>query len=119
MIFMSKNEKGIVKWKQVLDETATVTRRDKPEPVGAVRAVQPGRGKKSKGAIRIKSCIPHKDWLRSLHCENAVQVAEAMAAEATKEGFLSWAGLKAWFTDHKTDMLSKYRIEFELIGKDA
>ncbi len=56
MIFISKNETGIPAWQLVMDGKKTVTRRLKPQPIGSIRAVQPGRGKKAIGYIKITSC---------------------------------------------------------------
>lgn len=122
MIFMSKNEQGTPAWQLVFDEKKTVTRRLKPQPIGVVRAVQPGRGKKGVGFIRIKSCVPHLQWVseqQTMSKENiGTEMRYRFQVEAEREGFVTWEGLLKWFTDHKIDINKTYRIEFELIEKE-
>lgn len=110
MIFASMNEKGEPAWKLVLDGRKTITRRTKPQPIGAIRAVQAGRGKPGLGYIRIKSCMKHTEWLVARYwCSGRTK-------EANAEGFDTWLGLACWFDEHKIDMIDTYRIEFEVIG---
>lgn len=114
MIFSSKNEKGEPAWELVMKDEKTVTRRMKPQQVGAIRAVQPGRGKKAVGYVRVKSCILHSVWQMAT---NSMEPRQQFTTEANKEGFESWDGLLAWFNEHKIDIKQTFRIEFELEGK--
>lgn len=104
-------------WKLVLDGKKTITRRIKPEPVGAIRAVCPTRGMAQVCKIMIISCIPHRDWF-AMYWNNP----RALRAEAKREGFGSWEGLMAWF-DMKYGGIPEglYRIEFRKLpgGKPA
>lgn len=116
MIFSSKNEDGIPAWRQVLNGTKTVTRRVKPQPVGAIRAVQPGRTKKGVGFIKILSCMDSNKWERKNLSGYGGTVT--CSEEAHKEGFKTWEGLWEWIYAHVKRPLPKlYRIEFVLIPK--
>lgn len=139
MIFSAKNEEGIPTWKLVLTDEKTVTRRLKPEPVGAIRAVQPGRGKKAVCKIRILSCSTQKEWMEKLCDKNVHEMAQKIKRrkkrpdlceffgelftnlwhkldeEAEKEGFNRIIPLLTWFINNKIDYLKTYRIEFERI----
>lgn len=112
MIFCSRNEAGVPKWKLIQEGRATVTRRLKPEQVGKIRAVQPGRGKSAVCRVRIIGCIPDMKW----QDEHIPAEAEA---EARREGFLTWEGL--WECLSKLHRFPAgqppafYRIEFELV----
>jgi hypothetical protein len=64
MIFSSRNEAGELASDLVMAGRKTVTRRIRPHPVGAVRAVQPGRTKKGVGFIKILSCVDDEKWKR-------------------------------------------------------
>jgi len=116
MIFVSKNEKGEVAWKLIKDGRKTVTRRLKPVSEGKILAVQPGRGKKAVGYIRVISCIPEAEWvfaLKGLNIWNELVLLQ----EANREGFDSWQGLISWFNNQKTVVRldDTFRIEFELV----
>jgi len=133
MIFSSKNERGVCKaaWIASLPIGAHfVTRRIRPEPVGAVRAVQPGRGKKAVAFGKVVSCEPHSTWLakaivrlkNTFHFKpnskfepaKAIEMVDALyAADAALEGFETWSGLCAWFVDHGIEMNDCWRLEFE------
>jgi len=114
MIFTSKNEDGEPAWELILKGRKDVTRRFKPEPVGAIRAVCPGRGVKRVGNIVIKSCVLHKDWLKSFH---GIEVP--LQKEAEREGFKTWSGLMAWFVQKRIPIDETYRIEFDLIPESV
>lgn len=120
MIFCSKNEKGELAWRLVLDGRKTVTRRLKPLVVGKVVAVQPGRGKKAAGYIRVISCVKHKDWYERM-VENAELGAAAIVCrdEACKEGFGSWMSLCSWLIGKNIDIFKTFRIEFMVVKKDG
>jgi hypothetical protein len=116
MIFISKNEDGEPAWKLIMDGHKTVTRRLKPVDVGKILAVQPGRGKKAVGYIKIISCIPETEWvfaLKGLNLDNELTLLQ----EANREGFGCWQSLIAWFSNHKPliRLDDTYRIEFELV----
>ena len=118
MIFASRNEKGEPAWKLVLAGRKTITRRTKPQPVGAIRAVQAGRGTKGVGFIRITSCTSHLDWqieYMSFVCDTE-EGLKLLYAEAIREGFIGWQGLLHWLAEHGININDSYRIEFELIG---
>jgi len=114
MIFCSKNEKGEYAWRLVLNGRKTVTRRLKPIPIGKIKAVQPLRGRKAVGYIKIISCQSHNGWFVGLPTGN-----KQFTDEAEKEGFYSWHGLLDWFADHKIKIFDTYRMEFELVNKDV
>ena len=119
MIFSSKNEDGVPKWKQVLDGTATVTRRLKPVKVGRVYAVQPNRCKKAVCYIRIKSCVKHSEWFENI-C-NTVGFSSikkqfnVLQKESKLEGFGDWSFLLDFFENKKIEISDTYRIEFEVV----
>jgi len=106
VIFSSKNEDGVPKWKQVLDGTATVTRRLKPVKIGKVYAVQPNRGKKAMCYIRVISCFRTPDFT----CYRF-----RPEEEAKKEGFMTYEGLINFFAGKNIDIMDTYRIEFEVM----
>lgn len=119
MIFSSKNEDGIPAWRQVLNGTKTVTRRVKPQPVGAIRAVQPGRTKKGVGFIKILSCEDASVWLGK-QLSHLTRPCARLDKEAVKEGFKTWNGLQDWLHAHvKLNEFGSfpklYRIEFVLV----
>ena len=114
MIFISKNEDGILAWQSILDDKKTVTRRFKPEPVGSIRAVCPGRGKFQVCKIFINSNEKHTDWYEKVikpidneHCKHLL-----LRWEAEKEGFRTWEGLLNWFNQRKEDINKTIRIAF-------
>ena len=110
MIFCSKNEDYVPAWQLILEGRKTVTRRSKPTKVGAIRAVQPQRCKKSVCKIRILSCVAHSEWKKSdgyLHGD--------LNAEAHLEGFITWNGLCDWFVENGIEMEGTYRTEFEVV----
>ena len=109
MLFTSKNEDGVPAWELVLAGEKTVTRRLKPMAVGKEFAVQPGRGRKSVCRARVVSCVPHRQWVADKgFCFDA-----RIAGEAELEGFRTYAGLLAWFKEHKIYVSKTFRIEFE------
>ena len=111
MIFISKNEDGELAWKLVKAGKKTVTRRIKPEPIGAIRAICPGRGKKAVCHVRVISCMSHWDWMSMYE-----HVPSALRAEAKREGFRTWKGLEAWFKmKYGGFPEGLYRIEFQII----
>ena len=111
MIFCSKNEDDIPAWKLVKARKKTVTRRVKPETIGAIRAVCPGRGKHAVCKIKILDCYPAKQW-DSFHRN----MPKALKAEAKREGFKSWAGLMGWFLmKYGTIPDGLWRIEFKVV----
>jgi hypothetical protein len=109
MIFMSKNEAGEDAVKLILEGRKTVTRRSHPYPVGSIRAVQPGRGKKGVCMIKIISCLTHEEWFGHGLLKHEYEW------EANKEGFKTWEGLEKWFRDRGQTMDGMYRIEFEVV----
>lgn len=109
MIFCSKNEEGTPAWELVLSGDKKVTRRAKPQPVGAIRAVQPNRGKEAVGYIKITDCRKHSD------CFPSGMGAVMEEKEARREGFNTWEGLMQWFRDKKIDINNTYRIGFQLV----
>ena len=114
VIFCSNNEDGIPAWKLVLSGKKTLTRRTKPQPVGAIRAVCPTRGVKQVCKIRILSCEDDQAWYEREIAEKKNE--DALDEEAEREGFRTWEGLWEWFANHYGDDLPKlYRIEFEKI----
>lgn len=115
MIFVSKNEKGKPAYEMVMERIKTVTRRSKPQPVGAIRAVQPGRTKAGIGHIKIVSCMKHYIWMEAMTVGNNFDIAKDLNAEAVKEGFETWHGLSTWFIEHKISMADTYRIEFVVV----
>ena len=116
MIFSSKNEDGVPKWKQILDGTATVTRRLKPIMVSKVCAVQPNRGKKAVCHIRIKSCVKHSDWFKNIRLFNSrKKYLNGLQKEAEREGFEDWSFLLDYFENKKIEIFDTYRIEFEVV----
>jgi len=112
MIFISKNEKGEPAWRLIQEGRKRVTRRLKPVTVGKILAVQPGRGKKAVGYIRVISCENSFNHFMSSHF-----FPFWTQSEATKEGFESWDGLISWFNNQKTVVRldDTFRIEFELV----
>jgi len=126
MIFCSRNEDGIEKWRMVVEDIRIdpkvpicVTRRLKPIPVGKDVALQPGRGKKAIGRIRVKSCQSHARWSNVVTPKPPLPMTEferLLDEEAHREGFRSWDGLLKWFKDHKISILDTFRIEFELLS---
>lgn len=111
MIFCSKNEDGIPKWKQVLEGNATVTRRLKPIRALTIFAVQPNRCQKAVCHAKVKSCMRHLDWIDTVPITDDVPFLK----EAGREGFKSWNGLLAFFEDKRIDIMDTYRIEFEVM----
>ena len=113
MIFCSKNEQGIPAWKLILEEKKDVTRRTKPLPVGAVRSVQPGRGKKAVCKFQVLSCCPELDW------QDAHVTPAELEREARREGFGTWLGLRQWLAAHNPEGKMLFRIEFKPLFPDA
>lgn len=117
MIFISKNEAGVPAWKLVKNGKKTVTRRRKPEIVGSLRAVCPGRGKKAVCHVRVISCMPHRIWFDILLKDKGKVTTKMLDKEAIKEGFKTWRGLTEWFKQRGDLIDNKFRIEFKLEGK--
>ncbi|HUS99626.1 MAG TPA: hypothetical protein VMY59_04820 [Candidatus Thermoplasmatota archaeon] len=140
MIFISKNEKGEPAWRLIQEGRKRVTRRLKPVTVGKILAVQPGRGKKAVGYIRVLSCINsfghfnesifilnpimHRCFNMFIHCScptsefSSAILDRWKQSEATEEGFESWDGLMQWLMNHKIQIHRTFRIEFEYIGEE-
>lgn len=110
MIFISKNEDEVPAWILILAGKKTVTRRKNPQPVGAIRAVCPGRGKKAVCHIKILDC-KEDSMLKNEACYQSWE----LDAEAKKEGFKSWNGLVGWFVKNRGIPEPCYRIEFKVI----
>jgi hypothetical protein len=122
MIFSSVNEDGIPAWKLVMEGKKTVTRRLRPQPVGAVRAVQPKRCAGGLGFIKIVDCSKHTFWdeinkFSELEPNRDVYYREALEREANREGFKTWDGLLSALDKFKADINDTYRIEFKLIER--
>jgi len=119
MIFISKNEKGEPAWRLIQEGRKRVTRRLKPVTVGKILAVQPGRGKKAVGYIRVLSCInSFEHFNESITNEFSSAILDKWKqSEAIEEGFESWDGLISWFNNQKTVVRldDTFRIEFELV----
>ena len=115
MIFCSKNEAGIPKWKLVLNGQATVTRRTRLQPVGTEFAVQPARGKKAVCRAIVVSCMTHLDWIRMVSQYPPDRQQVAIANEAHCEGFERWGTLWAWLRAHHKNPDDLYRIAFEVV----
>lgn len=121
MIFSSRNEDGELASDLVLAGRKTVTRRVRPQPVGAIRAVQPGRAKKGVGFIKILSCVDDEVWKDNLNSTNlpsdCFKKTKILEDEAHREGFKTWEGLWTWIYAHvkQWPLPVLYRIEFELI----
>ena len=116
MIFCSKNEDGVPKWKQIIDGTVTVTRRLKPMIVGKVFAVQPNRGEKAVCYARVKNCIKHSDWYRGVYHINSTKTyVNILQKEAELEGLGDWSFLLDYFENKKIEISDTYRIEFEVL----
>lgn len=117
MIFCSRNEDGEPAWKLIIDGRKTVTGRLKPIAVGKILAVQPNRAKKAVCKIKVISCIPETDWIFSMKGLNLLSEL-TLLNEANLEGFDTWDGLIAWFSNHKPliRLDDTYRIVFELEG---
>jgi len=139
MIFSAKNEDGVPSWKLVLTDQKTVTRRLKPEPIGAIRACQPGRCQRAKCQIKILSCMTQREWFKKLCDEDVHEMAQKllkrkkqpgfidflselfvnlwqkMDEDSKKEGFKSWLSLLIWFINNRIDYNETYRIEFERV----
>lgn len=114
MIFVSVNERGEKAVDLILKGRKTVTRRLKPLPVGKEFAIQPGRGKFAVGRARVKSCMPHSEWLSSVPVLFRLSEHEQ---EARKEGFVFWKNLNKWLEDHTPEGAELHRIEFELVDR--
>jgi hypothetical protein len=115
MIFASKSEQGVPAWMQVKNGNKVITRRMHPEPIGSIRAVCPGRGKKAKCHILITGCMLDSEWMAKLHALPQEQKERVLQVEARKEGFVTWAGVLSWFFGHyKAWPPGMWRIEFEL-----
>ena len=120
MIFISKNEKGIPAWKLIMQGKKTVTRRLKPEPVGAIRAVCPGRGKEAVCYIKIISCMTHLQWRKKeVDGFSSTYILQRYAIETKREGFDEWCSLIEWFQSHKIKINDTYRIEFKVVKKSV
>lgn len=118
MIFISRNEKGVPAWKLVMLGKKTVTRRLKPEPVGAIRAVCPSRGKKAVCHIKIVSCMTSGQWHQTnIGGRSERFINNECDREAQREGFGKWYHLISWFDEHKIPFSQTYRIEFKLVKK--
>jgi len=110
MIFQSVNEDGIPAWQLILNNKKTVTRRAKPKRLNSIVSVQPRRCAKGVCKIKIKNCMLHTDWLKSIKSEEEYQ------REAEREGFKTYDGLMCWLKKHaKTEIENLWRIEFELV----
>jgi len=120
MIFCSRNEDGEYAWKLIMEGRKTVTRRLKPIVVGKVVAVQPNRGRKAVGYIRITSCMLSTEWVFAMKGLNVCSEL-ALLQEANREGFGCWQSLIAWFSNHKPliRLDDTYRIGFELIRRNV
>ena len=118
MIFCARNDVEAPTWELVLNGTKLVTRRVKPEPVGAVRAVCPGRGKKAVCRVRIVSCELESKWWARFKGLKYNDLGRVLEREAKLEGFGSWEALQKWLHNH-TDRKPLYRIGFEIIEKGS
>lgn len=121
MIFCSKNEAGEVACELILNGSKTVTRRLKPIAAGKTVAVQPGRGKKAVGYVKVISCVPETEFIDQIHflAPSEKELEECLLEEANLEGFKSWDGLIAWFSNHKPliRLDDTFRIEFVYLGE--
>ncbi len=123
MIFCAKNENGVSTYDLVMQGLKTVTRRDKPLPIGKRFAIQLGRGKKAGGYGKVLSCENTLswwlDWVWANHGKPFFKRKKRkfLLEEAEKEGFISWNGLSKWFKNRGKNILYTYRIEFEVIKK--
>lgn len=118
MIFVAKNEKGILSWKLIQLNQKTVTRRLKPLSVGKDFAIQPGRGKFAICRGMVTSCIPHKSWIikNSKFITEPNDAIQILNNEAHKEGFGSWEALMKWFKEKGINIKDTYRIEFKILN---
>jgi hypothetical protein len=139
MIFSSVNEDGIHKWRLILEdikvngETVDVTRRLRPQPVGALRRVQPKRTE-SAMCIHAFSCDLNKEYCDGNYtkCESykplRIEIVDcvlqydldyphpldkALKTEANREGLKSWERLEHYFSSKKIDINDTYRIQFK------
>jgi hypothetical protein len=121
MIFCSRNEDGVLAAEQVLGDIKVVTRRMRPEPVGAIRAVCPGRGKKQLCKIEILSCQSASDWMAEtlVTSKTTAELEARLDGEARLEGFKSWQGLNAWFVGKyglgMSQIEPQHRIQFKRV----
>jgi hypothetical protein len=135
MIFSSVNEDGIKAWELVLDGRKTVTRRLKPQPIGAIRKVQPKRTE-SAMCIRALTCELNNEYCDGNYtkCEQyeamRIEITDcqlqanidypnhnmdkALEREANLEGLKSWDRLERYFRLQNIDINDTYRIEFKL-----
>lgn len=114
MIFCSINEKGEHAWQMVMDGRKTITRRTKPQPVGAIRAVCPNRGKKAVCRIKILSCEDDETWFDAI--PSGPEKTKTLQEEARREGFYTWDNVWAWIRNKYGETLPTiYRIEFEKV----
>jgi hypothetical protein len=113
MIFCSVNEAGEVAWKLILCGRKTVTRRLKSVAVGKILAVQPGRGKKAVGHIKVISCIPHKEWFQNaIDDQSTYFFNQRLMKETELEGFKDWRTIENFFFNKKINIHDTFRIEF-------
>lgn len=101
---------------KVLDGSKTVTRRRSPRVVGSLQAVQPGRGKKGVGFVRVISCELHNDWW----LQNIDEWGTGESEEANREGFQDWYDFEMkikelYGQEWKSFKKDFYRIEFQLV----
>jgi len=88
-----------------------VTRRLKPLEAGKVFTVQPSRRRKAVAKAVVVSCVPEREWLRSI--PKGKREAE-LKKEARREGFLEWEGLREWLKAHNPEGKPYYRIGFKV-----
>ena len=121
MIFGAKNEENRSTCDLVLSGEKIITRR--PETgrsyhLGRCYAVQRGRGKPSKGRIRIVSIFYHREWIVNvLKKRNAKEKKRILKQEAKREGFLSWNGLLEYMEKNNVDINHTIRYRFKLQKK--
>lgn len=126
MIFISRNERGVLKadWIAGLHiGVHYVTRRPKGREVGKEDAVCPGRGKFAVARGKCVSSMTHPSWVVDTRAEigrwckgNGFKAETdwglAQKLEAHKEGFDTVDGWLNWYTENKIDIDKLYRNEY-------
>ena len=111
MIFSFVNANGEHACDLALCGKKDVTRRKNPIRVGAIRAIQRGRGKFGEGFFIVESCVPHIEWEKSASVDDLV-------TDSVREGFTTYQELLETVNKIYGGFEGLYRIEMRALNDD-